>query len=604
MADVFISYKREDRKRIEPLAQALERQGYTVWWDLEILPSQKFERQIKRELDAARCVIVVWTDRSVADDGMYASDWVQIEANSGDARGVLLPVQLDAGRTHWRHGQIQFVALHNWNGDDTATNFAELLRGVEMHAGARERPADMELADWQAIEKTEQVDGFKRFLELHPSSRFAKIARGRIEELEEFAEWRNLGPAPTLDGLEGFLKRFPTGRFSDDIEARIRAMGIAITDGVTSGADVSPHFDGDRLPAATHRNVGKIYQSRKANRGFYFGLVSALIALLAFASNWAGNNASSPVEELPAPSEPEPPSGEMPSAPPIIAPSASPKADPRAFRDCPSCPEMVLVPAGSFVMGSPLSEPDRQIDEGPQRTVNVSTFAAGRFEVTLEEWDACVAGGGCRNNPSPMESRREFGVRHPVSGVSWHDAQEYIQWLNRKTNQRYRLMTEAEWEYAARAGSNSPFWWGSEIQPWQAQYYWKWPYNGGPRATSPPGVTAPVGSFRPNPFGLYDVHGNVWEWVEDCAVRSLVGAPIDGTAVANPECFLRVVRGGSFDNYPELLRSANRDWRDPSDRHYGIGFRLAKTVPPTLRVPTGAGAAPSVSSSSPEPLYR
>jgi hypothetical protein len=160
MADIFISYKREDRVRIAPLARALEARGYTVWWDLELVPSQKFERQIKRELDSARCVIVVWTERSVGDDGMYASEWVQIEANSGDQRGILLPVQFEPGRTHWRHDQSQFAALHGWTGDESAQGFVDLLKGVTLHAGARERPVDRELQAWQATERAETADAF------------------------------------------------------------------------------------------------------------------------------------------------------------------------------------------------------------------------------------------------------------------------------------------------------------------------------------------------------------------------------------------------------------------------------------------------------------
>jgi uncharacterized protein (TIGR02301 family) len=227
MADIFISYKREDRERIAPFARSLEARGYTVWWDLELVPSQKFERQIKRELDAAKCVIVVWTERSIADDGMYVSEWVQIEANSGDERGILLPVQLDAGRKHWRHGQNQFAALNGWTGDETAPGFQDLLKGVELQAGARVRPQDIELSAWQQAERTETADGFKRFLESYPQSRFADIARGRITELEEVAAWQALGAAPTIAALAAFLRRFPAGRFADDAEAKIRAMELA-----------------------------------------------------------------------------------------------------------------------------------------------------------------------------------------------------------------------------------------------------------------------------------------------------------------------------------------------------------------------------------------
>lgn len=227
MADIFISYKREDRDRIMPLAQVLEGYGYTVWWDMELVPSQKFERQIKRELDAARCVIVVWTDKSIDIDGMYVSEWVQIEANSGDQRGVLLPVQLDAERTHWRHGQNQFAVLHDWDGNETAAGLQYLLKGVELHAGSRARPQDLELASWQAAERAEVAEQFKRFAEAFPQSRFAEIARSRHAELEELSAWQALGLAPTIETLAAFLQLFPTGRFADDAKARIRVKELA-----------------------------------------------------------------------------------------------------------------------------------------------------------------------------------------------------------------------------------------------------------------------------------------------------------------------------------------------------------------------------------------
>lgn len=224
MADVFISYKREDRARIAPLARALEAHGYTVWWDLELVPSQKFERQIKQELDDAKCVIVVWTERLIGSDGMYLSDWVQTEANAGDSRGILLPVQFDPGRVHWRHGQNQYASLHNWTGDETAPGFRDLLKGVGLHAGARLRPEDRELAAWQTAERSETSEAFRAFLHSYPSSRFAEIARGRIDDLEEVAAWKRLGAAPDAAALDAFLRVFPAGRFAESAEAKRRAI--------------------------------------------------------------------------------------------------------------------------------------------------------------------------------------------------------------------------------------------------------------------------------------------------------------------------------------------------------------------------------------------
>ncbi len=391
MADIFISYKREDRERIAPLARALEARGYTVWWDLELVPSQKFERQIFRELDAAKCVIVVWTPRSINDMGLYASDWINTEANAGDTRGILLPVQLDEGRTHRRHSDRQFADLAGWTGDETAPGFQDLLIGVELHAGARARPQDIELSAWQAAERTETADGFKRFLEAYPQSRFANIARGRIAELEEVAAWQALGAAPTIAALAAFLRRFPAGRFSDDAKAKIRAMELAGARAAAAsqappsswgGAEPrarepepSPQAPLDPAPALRASQGDGV-------KGLPKWLVPAgaaglaLVALLAW-SPWnpkgpPAETAPPVVAEAPAKAtdasgaaplgaQPSPPAG-FPDArttpastrAPVLTGGQTPGAF-QAFRDCADCVEMVALPGGTFRMGDDAS---------------------------------------------------------------------------------------------------------------------------------------------------------------------------------------------------------------------------------------------------------
>lgn len=227
MADVFISYKREDRARVAPLAQALEASGYTVWWDLELVAGQKWGKKIKAELDGARCVIVAWTANSVAEDQTYVSEWVENEADSGHRRGVLLPALFDPGRVAWTHQKVQFADLIGWDGDLSHPGFADLIAGVTHHVGARMRPEEMELAAWRAAERAETADAFRSFLAAHPQSRFAEIAKGRVTELDEVASWQALGAAPTVTMLAGFLRRWPHGRFADEAEARIRALELA-----------------------------------------------------------------------------------------------------------------------------------------------------------------------------------------------------------------------------------------------------------------------------------------------------------------------------------------------------------------------------------------
>ena len=248
----------------------------------------------------------------------------------------------------------------------------------------------------------------------------------------------------------------------------------------------------------------------------------------------------------------------------------------KKFRDCEGCPEMVVVPAGSYMMGSPSDEEDRSYDEGPAHRVSIAEpFAVGVYEVTFREWDACRHAGGCSHNPDEEGWGR--GDR-PVIDVSWNDAKEYVRWLSRETGEEYRLLSESEWEYAARAGTTGPFHFGSTISPEQANYDGNYTYGSGRKGRYRK-RTEPVGSFPPNAFGLHDMHGNVWEWVEDCWHDSYRGAPSDGRAwTTGGDCARRVLRGGSWYLKPWSLRSANRGWDESGLRDILVGFRVARTL--------------------------
>ena len=250
----------------------------------------------------------------------------------------------------------------------------------------------------------------------------------------------------------------------------------------------------------------------------------------------------------------------------------------RRFRDCPVCPEMVVVPWGDFEMGSPSDEIQRDNDEAlPHQVGIIEPFAVGVFEVTFQEWDACVKGGGCKDRPRDMGWGR--GDR-PVITVSWHDARAYVEWLSEKTQHHYRLLSEAEWEYVARAGTTGPFHTGSTISTDQANYDGNRVYGPGDKGEFRR-QTLPVGSFAPNAFGLHDVHGNVWEWVHDCWHDHYSNTPDDGRARERDEdCSQGVVRGGSWMREPQYLRSANRMSRPATFHSQDIGFRVARTFGP------------------------
>lgn len=231
-------------------------------------------------------------------------------------------------------------------------------------------------------------------------------------------------------------------------------------------------------------------------------------------------------------------------------------------------PKMVAIPPGSFTMGST----DGDSNGKPVHRVTIGTaFELSATPITFDQWDACLADGGCGGyKPGDGWGRGKY----PVINVSWNDAQNYIAWLNRKTGKTFRLPTEAEWEYAARGGTTTTYWWGDAVGTNNANC------NGcGNRWDGR--QTAPVASFRANPFGLYDMLGNVFQWVQDCYADNYQNAPADGSAVLeNNSCDVRVLRGGSWSYSPNYLRSAYRGGYNPGIRGYDIGFRVARTVTP------------------------
>jgi formylglycine-generating enzyme required for sulfatase activity len=248
------------------------------------------------------------------------------------------------------------------------------------------------------------------------------------------------------------------------------------------------------------------------------------------------------------------------------------------FKDCDKCPEIVVVTPGKFTMGSPDSEWGHNPDEGPQHVVKFTApFGVGRFAVTFEEWDACVADGGC-NGYRPPDHNWGRG-RHPVTNVSWYDAKAYVAWLSKKTGWRYHLLSEAQREYVTRAGSTSVFWWGSSISTSQANYDGGFTYADRHQGEYQ-GKTLVVDSFAPNPWGLYQTHGNVYDWVEDCYYDSYHEAPLDGTARISEGCDSRVARGGSWLDDPRSLRSAHRLRLPVATRFRNLGFRVGRTLTP------------------------
>jgi formylglycine-generating enzyme required for sulfatase activity len=248
-----------------------------------------------------------------------------------------------------------------------------------------------------------------------------------------------------------------------------------------------------------------------------------------------------------------------------------------SFRECvQDCPEMIVVPAGSFTMGSPRTEKGRWANEGPQHSVTIAApFAVSKNEVTFADWDACVAGGGC-DGYKPSDQGWGRG-QQPVININWEDAQHYVAWFSRVTGRNYRLLTQSEYEYAARAGTTTAYPWGDDIK-----------LNGTAMANCngcgskwDNRQTAPVGSFAPNNFGLYDMVGNVWAWTEDCVHESYDGAPADGSAWLKPNgsnCSEHFATGGSWNSAATNVRSAIHFRVGAVNRLDNAGLRIARTL--------------------------
>ena len=237
---------------------------------------------------------------------------------------------------------------------------------------------------------------------------------------------------------------------------------------------------------------------------------------------------------------------------------------------------MVTILPGTFMMGSPKDELRRDSNESPRHKVTIDyPFEVGKFEVTFNQWNACVAGGGCRGH-RPKDMGWGKGTR-PVINVSWQDAQSYVKWLRRKTGLNYRLLSEAEWEYVARAGQDGPFSMGYSIGAYDANFNGEKPYGGGPQGPYLK-KTLPVGSYPANAFGLHDIHGNVYEWVEDCWNPNHAGAPANGKARKDGDCKFRVMRGGSWVTHGYQMRASKRLRYTTNYRYDDYGFRVARTL--------------------------
>lgn len=325
-------------------------------------------------------------------------------------------------------------------------------------------------------------------------------------------------------------------------------------------------------------------RAERARAGFEYAYQqNTLEAYRAFLATWPDSEYGPTVELLMQKLQEPPPPSPPPKTPQFSSFQTSTDGRVRisslaagtSFRDCDRCPEMMVVPTGSFAMGSPESEPERFDNEQPLHTVRIDyPLAIGRFELSFDEWDACVAARGCGNyRPDDEEWGRGD---QPAISVSWEDAQAYVNWLSFRTRRRYRLLSEAEWEYAARAGTRSAFHTGACIDSDDANFNASRPFaDCRSTARMYPREPRAIGSYPANAWGLYDLAGNLWEWTQDCYNDSYADAPRDGSAWETGDCSFRISRGGGYLSKPLMLRSAYRNGFSSDERSSSIGFRVA-----------------------------
>ncbi|GAB3539735.1 hypothetical protein GCM10027343_07670 [Noviherbaspirillum agri] len=347
-------------------------------------------------------------------------------------------------------------------------------------------------------------------------------------EQYELAFWDSIKDSNHVSDYEAYLQAYPKGRFTALAKARIERLKAA----EKADAKVEKPAPPAKPPAERPRPA----PAQKAL----------------------------PERERPAPQEAKPKDAPAPAEQPAQGKLPPPTVGISELKDCPSCPTMIALPAGTFTMGSNSGDPS----EKPAHRVTIGApFAIGKYEVTVEQWNACVEAGSC----SRITNGGERAPKSPVRDVSWDDAQQYVKWLSKSTGKAYRLPTEAEWEYAARGGTSTRFWWGERMRQGTANCK----ECGEPWDAADP---ANVGTFAANPFGLHDMNGSVWEWVSDCWHTSFKGAPTNGKTWDTPNCRERAIRGGSWRDGAAYMPSSTRFKYAATVRHSQNGFRVARDM--------------------------
>ncbi len=495
MSDVFVSYNREDLPIAQRVVDGLVHEGVSVWLDMELKAGENYDEITEQRLHSAKAVVVLWSSRSVK------SRWVRAEATIGQRKKTLIPAMIEECDRPVMFELVQSIDLSKWEGDRADPNWRRFIDVIQkMIAAAPPGPLFA-------------TSGVKR-----PDGKRKAAPKQVAIRKEHVAPKKKSGMGP-LGALAASL-----------LTAMLLVAGVYVW-----------------RPAEVNELIGSLSGKRE----------NAPVQAAALEETYSAPALTAAVsaETIAAADMPDAlePAKSVADTPPASA--AEPEG---TFRECDACPLMLNVMGGTFMMGAPDDELGRKAWEGPQRKVAMAPFAISVTEVRFDEWDACVADGGC-GKYTPKDGGAGRGEL-PVVQVSWKDATAYAAWLTKKTGRVYRLPTEAEWEYAGRAGSVTPFWWG--------------PLNDVTKSGTAV-ATQGVDTLTANGLGLKGMTGNVREWVQDCYVNTFANAPLDGRSVEVAKCEQRVVRGGAFNDLVESLRIAARVKRAPALRDDLTGFRIA-----------------------------
>ncbi|MFH1517745.1 MAG: SUMF1/EgtB/PvdO family nonheme iron enzyme [Pseudomonadota bacterium] len=565
MASVFLSYSRVDRPKAQQVAAALEEEGLTVWWDKVLKAGQTYDEVTEGMLRQADVVVVLWSTVSVK------SKWVRAEATLGERYSAVVPAMIQEADRPILFELTQTADLIGWDGDRTEQRWNDFVTDLR-HAITRkaaktaEQPVTAKsaadtasapaaparsLADdgtientfWMSIQSSTDAADFAAYLKRYPTGHYSDLARNRLAALEAKAKAKTPEPvfaAPPVQTAPARPATQTPARQRKLSMLPLIAGGIVLLLGAGWGVSLLlpsdlevPETVAEQAADPVEEPVVETADAETVARAdtvavVETGVADAVLTEAAFVA---------PIEEIGAAPEP-------------------PQAGP--LRDCDTCPEVVAIPGGTFLMGSPDSEPGRVGNEGPVRSVTVAPFVMSRSEITYADWDACLADGGCNGyRPGDMGERGDM----PAMSISWRDAQSYVNWLSGKAGRTYRLPTEAEWEYAARAGTQTAYWWGDGFDRSMVS-------TGGPKAAS---------NMPENGYGLVGTLGNLREWVEDCYVNNFSNAPTDGSAVLTGSCDLRIIRGGAWSDNAATHRAANRARVSRGTRDRKIGFRVVSS---------------------------